>query len=310
MQSLPSVGVIIATYNRPKELSRLLQSLKKQTLPPREIIVVDASANVPGPELNQYTIIRAARGAASQRNLGVKSASSEVLVFVDDDTVLTPECLECIARAFALDHTGKLGAVTGHMLSQTGGNQRRSWIARFFGLGESNGSGRFKYSGFPSLPSGDAEKVTEVLVGGLMAFRRKVLVEIGGFDENLELVSPYSYMEDQDIAFRVRSSGWEIRYLPNALFYHFPSPNGRDDSRTIAATKVLNSRYLLEKNFGLGITRRLAWWAMVGLCLAETKVNGRKGLAGVLLGIKEVYGGGLKRRLAKSGGAGMKPSIQ
>ena len=49
---------------------------------------------------------------------------------------------------------------------------------------------------------------------------------------------------------------------------------------------------------------------MVGLCLAETKVNGRKGLAGVLLGIKEVYGGGLKRRLAKSGGAGMKPSIQ
>lgn len=252
MQSLPSVGVIVATYNRPKELLRLLQSLKKQTLPPREIIVVDASADVPGLELNQYTIIRAARGVASQRNLGVKSASSEILVFVDDDAVLTPECLESIARAFALDHTGKLGAVTGHMLSQTGGNPRRSRIARFFGLGESNGSGWFKHSGFPSLPSGDAEKVTEVLVGGLMAFRRNVLVEIGGFDENLELVSPYSYMEDQDIAFRVRSSGWEIRYLPNASFYHFPSPNGRDDPRTIAATKVFNSRYLLEKNFGLG----------------------------------------------------------
>jgi GT2 family glycosyltransferase len=187
------------------------------------------------------------------------------------------------------------------MLLQTGDNPRRSRIARFFGLGESIGSGRFKHSGFPSLPNGDAEQVTEVLIGGLMAFRKKVLVEIDGFDENLELVSSYCYMEDQDIAFRVRSSGWEIRYLPKASFYHFPSSNGRDDPRTIIASKVFNSRYLLEKNFGLGTMRRLAWWwAMVGLCLVEAKVHGRKGLSGVLLGIMEVCSGGLKRRIIRS----------
>lgn len=293
MENAPSLSLVICTYNRPNEVMRLLQSIDVQTVEPLEVLVIDASD--PG-RLMPYprcARIAAPKGLTVQRNIGLNAARDEVVVFVDDDAILTPRCLEAIQRAFLQDD--RIGAVTGRIIADDNTSRRQRSklsLACIFGLGQSNGNGRFKLSGFPSLPSWEVEGSTEVLFGGLMAFRAQALREVGGFDEHL---TGYGFMEDQDIAARIRAAGWEMRYLPGATFYHKPAPGGRDDPKMSASMKVINSRYLLEKNFRPGICRRAAWWwAMVGLCLVETRAHGLKGLHGVLLGLTRLLVGRLQ----------------
>lgn len=283
--SPPTISLVVCTRNRPEELKRLLKSVENQTYSPREVIVVDASDTDPLSGADTLHVIKAPQGSALQRNVGARAASSDVLVFADDDEVLAKGCLEAVARAFRDDESGRLGAITGRLLSSSG-ERGGSRMARFFGLGESGGNGRFKLSGFPSLPSGDVEQETETLFGGLMAFRRNVFFAVGGCDERL---AGYAYMEDQDIAARVRAAGWRLKYLPGAGFYHFPASGGREGVHAVAKKKVLNSRYILEKNFHPGVVRRAAWWwAMVGMLLIETRAHGIKGAAGVLRGMAQV----------------------
>ena len=52
--------------------------------------------------------------------------------------------------------------------------------------------------------------------GGCSAFRRKMFLELGGFDR---LYYP-AYCEDTDLSYRAWKRGWKVRYEPNALIYH------------------------------------------------------------------------------------------
>lgn len=280
------LSVVVCTYQRPNELRRLLRSIRKQTLCPDEVLVVDASEGAQPASENGIIVIPAARGLTLQRNIGAKAARGDIVVFVDDDAVMVPTWLESIQRAFLEPDNADVGGVTGPMLpvrTRTGRQRGLGLAARLFGLGEVAGSGRFKLSGFPSLPSGPLPLETETLFGGLMGFRRSVLLDVGGFDENL---TGYAYMEDQDIAARLRARGWRLLYLPQAGFYHLPpSPPSRTTDRS-AAMKVLNSRYLLRKNFRRSLLRELAWWwAMVGLEFVETRAHGLRGLGDVARGL-------------------------
>ena len=93
---MKDISVIIPVYNEEKVIGRCLESLFRQTLKPREIIVVDdgstdgtlkaieiASSQTP---LNDIKILRQDhKGSGAARNLGVSKASDEILVFMDAD---------------------------------------------------------------------------------------------------------------------------------------------------------------------------------------------------------------------------------
>lgn len=289
MSSGPTISVIIPTYNRPDELKRLLVSLEQQTYPANEIIVVDASIKSLPIDSDNYILISSDRGLVTQRNKGIKEAKGDIIVFVDDDAILTPSCLEVIAREFAGDDSNEIGALTGRIIDGENKNQNHWNLARLFLLGESKGEGKFKISGFPSLASGERDKETEVLCGGIMAFRSIVLNKIGGFNKILEGTGPYAYMEDQDIALRVKEAGMKIKYLSKLKIYHIPSPRGRDNEYNVESGKIINSRYILEQKFGQRLLNRLAWWwAMVGMIILRIRLLDFKGLAGVLKGIAVV----------------------
>lgn len=100
---LPSVSVIIPTYNRQDSLLRALDSLRPQTYPRDhyEVIVVDDGSTDGTGNLawNAFPFrVRCLRqenaGATKARNAGAAASSAEVLVFMDDDIVATPGMLE------------------------------------------------------------------------------------------------------------------------------------------------------------------------------------------------------------------------
>ena len=263
---------------------------------PNEVIVVDASEKLSKILVDKcvpVTIIRSPRGLTRQRNVGIQFSEGNYVAFFDDDCVLDSICIQEMLNAFRIFKTSSVGAVTGLMnpAQLTKGSMYRRLMRFLFLLGESGGNGVIKASGYPSLPSGPRPRFIECLIGGGMAFRREALLDVGGFDEQL---TGYGFMEDQDIAVRLRNNGWRLLYWPQMVFYHFPAESGRVDPKSLVKMKILNSRYLLEKNFGEEAIRKAYWWwSIIGLTIFEIRSLGLGALSSVAQGVADVF----RRRL-------------
>ncbi len=102
------ISVILPTYNRASRLKRAVRSIQEQTLPPRELIVIDdgstdnTAAIVSGLAENSPFPIKLIRrknsGAAAARNRGICAARFPYLCFLDSDDWWLPHKLE---RQFA-----------------------------------------------------------------------------------------------------------------------------------------------------------------------------------------------------------------
>ena len=91
------VSVVIASYRHSYLLNKCLDSLKKQTVVPDEIIVAFDSPHY----LNGIkTVSSATTGVSAARNVGCDEATGDILVFIDDDAEADPRWIETIKQAF------------------------------------------------------------------------------------------------------------------------------------------------------------------------------------------------------------------
>ena len=96
---MSEVSVIIPTYNRENFISECVQSVLAQTMPAREIIVVDDGSTDATYNIlsdfgfnsisTQKTVLRyffqENRGVSAARNLGIREARSEYIALLDSD---------------------------------------------------------------------------------------------------------------------------------------------------------------------------------------------------------------------------------
>jgi glycosyltransferase involved in cell wall biosynthesis len=98
---------------RPKPLLDLLNSVKKQSLYPDEILIIDGSTNDETKLMLSQNIFQNLiyhkvpdneRGLTKQRNYGINRTSpdSEVICFLDDDTILEQNYFEEIIKTYSL----------------------------------------------------------------------------------------------------------------------------------------------------------------------------------------------------------------
>ncbi len=101
----PLVSIIVPVYNVENYLTECLDSLVNQTYPNIEIICIDDGSTDNSPKiLNQYkqshsnikTITTENQGQASARNLGLKEASGDFIMFVDSDDWIAVEAIETV----------------------------------------------------------------------------------------------------------------------------------------------------------------------------------------------------------------------
>jgi glycosyltransferase involved in cell wall biosynthesis len=99
-QETIDISVVIPVFNRPLTIRRALDSVRAQTLIPREILVVDDGSTDNTPEiLNEYLpeiriITRENGGVAAARNSGILAAGGTWIAFLDSDDVWLPDKLE------------------------------------------------------------------------------------------------------------------------------------------------------------------------------------------------------------------------
>lgn len=230
--SAPRISVITPTLNRHQDVPRYIESLRRQTVLPDELVLVDAGDSVEkiarealsdSPMTLVY--LRSERGTSVQRNVGLEVAGGEFIFFFDDDGVLRPDYIERSLEAFELDVQPPVGAVMGTMEGVELPNAPERAYRRLFRLGGyvegepptlmSNGQVRWA-----SAPDGIIR--VPVVSGGRTAYRREALAE-ERFDDFLP---GYTHGEDVELAIRV-ATAWTLLQTPHARMVHHYSPAGR-----------------------------------------------------------------------------------
>src|SRR5829696_10286450 len=104
-RSRPVLSAIIVSYRTPEEVAAAVASLRAQTLPPDEIVIVDNGApdGYPLPELSELESVRIERttanlGYGAGCNLGVRTASGDELLILNADVALTAGATAALAE--------------------------------------------------------------------------------------------------------------------------------------------------------------------------------------------------------------------
>lgn len=170
------------------------------------------------------------RNLAMSRNRGIDLASGDVIAFIDDDVLPEAEWLDQIIAGYADD---RVGAVGGKVFNHTGLDyQWRFGTTDRLGRADLTWSRAADELNFPysySFPH---------LLGANATFRRKALIEIGGFDEEFDY-----YLDETDVAARILDAGWLIVQRDDAYVHHkYAASHSRNEAR------IIQSWYSILKN--------------------------------------------------------------
>lgn len=205
------ISLVVATLGRRDELARLLDSLSHQTLPPHQVIIVDQnptgwlddilSTRAAGLPLLH---LRSAKGASLARNVGLASASGDIIGFPDDDCWLQPELLARVVAYFST--SPRLAVACLPLYDETGRPIMLRWpVTR--------------------TPITRHNVWQTCLMAGFFA-RRSVMDTTHGFDETIGVGSSIGLAsgEETDLALRLLAGGHQIEFSPIVGLHHPARP--------------------------------------------------------------------------------------
>ncbi len=210
-----TISVVVVTWNGLGVLRPCMAALAQQTVA-HELIVVDNGSRDGTVEwLREHVpharviALPANTGFAGGNNIGIRAASGEALVLLNNDTVPDPWFLQQLVAP--LENDAHLGAVAGVL---TFAHRPDTIAAAGIGVGR-DGVHRDLWmlrlvNRLPAAP-------TEVFgaSGGAVCYRRAALRDVGLFDERY-----FAYLEDADLAWRLRLRGWRCVVAPQAQVRH------------------------------------------------------------------------------------------
>jgi GT2 family glycosyltransferase len=239
--------VVVATYRRPDHVRTCLDHLRRQTVAPQRIVVVDASPDDATRDVvAEYNGIEYRRNdlglgtLAASRAIGTVDATEDVVAFIDDDAYAEPEWLEQLLAAYELPNVGAVGGRA--RMNRSG--EEQDGVERI---------GRFLRNGrLPGNFAADPGRIIETdhMLGANMSVRTDVLHSFGGIHD---YYPGTCLREDSDLAFRVKLVGRRIVYAPDAVVLHVAGEYSK-------GTRFdLRYRFYGARNHILLLTTTLGW---------------------------------------------------
>ncbi len=178
-------------------------------------------------------------GFGAAINQGARTSSTPFVASLNDDAVARagwvaalvetmdrhPEAGMCASRVLLSDN--EIDSA-GMLIAADGSSKQRGW---------GQVPSRFDQSSEVLFPSGSAA-----------IYRRQMLDDVGGFDEDFFL-----YCEDTDLGLRARWAGWKCLYVPDAIVEHRYSQSAGRASPLKAYLVERNRQFVAWKNFPAGM---------------------------------------------------------
>lgn len=242
--------MVVVNWNRCELLRACLDSLANQNLEGIEVIVVDNGSSDGSAEMAErefagrikLKVIRSAvnLGFCAGNNRGIEASSGSLIALLNNDAVAAPNWVRELAALFAT--RSDLGMTASKILVF----EDPSRIDKVGHLIYPDGQNRGRGSG--QVDRGQFDQVEEVLWpdGCAAMYRREMLDEIGGFDEDL-----FAYADDAELGLRARIAGWKCLYVPTAVVRHH-----RASSLGLLSSRRLE---LIERNRVLLAVKLFPW---------------------------------------------------
>lgn len=255
---MPKVSVITVNYNQTELTCALLESVRRQSYPFVEVVVVDnASHEDPcaliSARFPEVICLRSPRnlGFAGGNNLGIEAASGDYLFFVNNDAELVPGCIEHLLALFR-DQVGA-GIVSPLICYAPKPGQQGPDIIQYAGMtpvfpltARNRTIGAFEIDRGQYAEPG----LTAYAHGAAMMAPRKVLEAAGRMAEDFFL-----YYEELDWCERIRQAGFEVWLEPRAKVHH-------KESMTVQKLGALKT-YFLNRNRIYFMRRHYSGWRYV-----------------------------------------------
>ncbi|WP_405746271.1 bifunctional polysaccharide deacetylase/glycosyltransferase family 2 protein [Streptomyces canus] len=199
------VTVIVPAYNEKECIANTLESLARSTHP-IEVVVVDDGSSDGTSEIAReaarslgMTNVRVIRqenaGKPAALNNGVRSASHDIVVMMDGDTVFEPDTVRQLVQPFANPEVGAVAgnAKVGNRDTVIGAWQHIEYVMGF-------NLDRRMYDLLRCMPT---------IPGAIGAFRREAVLQVGGMSED-------TLAEDTDITIAMHRAGRRVVYQEHA----------------------------------------------------------------------------------------------
>jgi GT2 family glycosyltransferase len=205
-------SVVVVAYESGSRLLRCLDSLAPRHQGELEVIVVDNGGGTEIHEAARLPYVDVVSpgtnlGYAAGSNLGARTASGDVLVFLNPDAVAAPDAIRRLAGVLADDSIGiamaRLRLLDRPQLLNSSGN-----VVHLSGIAWLGDYGK------PADSLTETREVTYAC-GAALAIRSDLFVELGRYTDEL-----FMYHEDVELGWRARMRGLRVVLDPEADVYH------------------------------------------------------------------------------------------
>lgn len=234
------LSIVIVNYNVRYFLEHCLRSVSRACAGiTAEIIVVDNRSTDGSVEMVMEKfpdVILIANqentGFARANNQGVAKASGDYILYLNPDTIVAEDCFEkCLAYMDAHPKAGALGCRLidgkGQFLPESKRGFPSADVA-FYKITGLNSlfktSKTFNRYHLGYLSEHEVNEV-DVLVGCFMLCRKKIIDQVGGFDENY-----FMYGEDIDLSYKIIQAGYKNIYFPETTVIHYKGESTKKGS--------------------------------------------------------------------------------
>jgi glycosyltransferase involved in cell wall biosynthesis len=211
-QSMLDFSVVMCAYTEARWDAMLaaVESLRRQTLPAREIILVidhnpalyERCLSVLGDIMVLQN--KQARGLSGARNTGIAHTSSELIAFMDEDALADPDWLAQLSAGYADPQVMGVGGAIQPLWPA----ERPGWFPQEFDWVVG-----CTYRGLPE----HAQPVRN-MIGCNMSFRREVFHAVGGFTNGIGRIGTLPVgCEETELCIRVQ------QHWPQAVFLYEPA---------------------------------------------------------------------------------------
>ena len=289
-KTIMNFSLVICTYMRSVSLINLLNSVKEQTLYPNQILIIDGSTNEETKSileessfknLDYFLVTEENRGLTKQRNYGVSKVlkDSEVVCFLDDDTLLEPTYFQEIINAYQNDSevigVGGIAINENDWIKKTSNLKynkfkyyefegyfhpegSRNVLRNILGLQSNLIAGRmpdFSHGRTCGFPLNDNIYEVDLLIGMSFSFKKNIFDSINFSNYFVG----YGLYEDADFSIRAQKFGKNV-ITTKAKLSHFHDQSGRPNKFQYGKMVTRNGWYVWRLKYpNPSFKARLKW---------------------------------------------------